>query len=106
MAYTTLKTASRNPNDPSSAANTAQAFEELDEAIEQRGRADSYPFHVYGSQGLAWANRAPLNTDQRAALLQTLRRVVEEGITLHGGRRDLKQLADDMEAAYLSLAVH
>ncbi len=104
-AYTTIKTAANTPDDPASRTHVAQAFDELDEAIEQRGRADAYPFHIYGSQGLAWSNRGPLTRDERAELLQTLRRVVDDGIALHPKRRDLRQLAADLKDAYLRLAV-
>lgn len=104
-AYMTLKKASRRPEDPSARDQVDLAFGELDEAIAQRARNDPYPFHIYGSQGLAWANRAPLGDDERKLLLQTLRRVVAEGVDLHPGRRDLRQLAKDLEAEYLGLAV-
>jgi hypothetical protein len=104
-AYTTIKTASHSPDDPASRTNVAEAFDQLDEAIEQRGRADAYPFHIYGSQGLAWSKRGPLTLDERVELLQTLRRVVDDGIALHPSRRDLRQLAADLKDAYLRLAV-
>ena len=103
-AYATLKRASRQPDAPGSPEQVELAFGELDEAIEQRGRIDAYAFHVYGSQGLAWSNRAHLTVDERTTLLQTLRRVVDEGLELHPQRRDLRQLARDLEAAYLRLA--
>ena len=104
-AYMTLKRASRHPEDPTAPEQVELAFGELDEAIAQRGRSDPYPFHIYGSQGLAWAKRAPVSEDERKRLLQTLRRVVGEGAELHPGRRDLRQLAKDLQAEYLSLAV-
>jgi hypothetical protein len=104
-AYMTLKRASRQPTDPGARDQVELAFAELDEAIAQRGRNDPYPFHIYGSQGLAWSKRAPLGKDERELLLQTLRRVVDEGLELHPGRRDLRQLAKDLQAAYLSIAV-
>jgi hypothetical protein len=104
-AYMTLKRASRQPNDPDSPTQVEAAFGELDAVIAARGRRDFYPFHVYGSQGLAWVNRAPLSDDRRALLLQQLRAVVAEGVRLHPGQRGLGQLARDLEAAYLKLAV-
>jgi hypothetical protein len=103
-AYATLKSASRSPNDPQSRDRAQAAFAELDEAIAQRGRRDSYPFHIYGSQGLGWSNRATLTRAERIELLLTLRRVVGEGIGFHPTRRDLRQLASDLQAAYLNLA--
>lgn len=104
-AYMTLKRASRQPEDPATPEQVELAFAELDEAIAQRGRNDSYPFHIYGSQGLAWAKRAPLGDEERKQLLLVLRRVVGEGIDLHPSRRDLRQLSKDLQAEYLGLAV-
>lgn len=103
-AYMTLKRASRRPKDPAASEQVAAAFEELDEAIASRGRQDFYPFHVYGSQGLAWVNRSDLSQSEKAQLLQLLRGVVTDGLKLHNGNRELGQLARDLEAAYLKLA--
>ncbi len=104
-AYMTLKRASRLPTDAASATQVEAAFAELDEVIASRGQRDSYPFHIYGSQGLSWSKRAGLPREARETLLRALRRVVDEGIELHGDNRELKQLAKDLQTAYLKLAL-
>jgi len=104
-AYMTMKRASRRPADPGVADQVEEAFSVLDDVIANRGRRDSYPFHVYGSQGLAWANRGGLTRDDKERLLLQLRRVVDEGRKLHKGNRELLQLARDLENEYLTLAV-
>lgn len=104
-AYMAMKRASRRPADPGAADQVHQALAELDDVIVNRGRRDSYPFHVYGSQGLAWANRGGLTREDKEQLLLQLRRVVDEGLDLHRGNRELLQLARDLENAYLKLAV-
>jgi len=48
---------------------------------------------------------APLGDDERKLLLHTLRRVAHEGGELRPGRRDPRQLAKDLRAEYLGLAV-
>ena len=103
-AYATLKRASRNPTFPGAPAAAEAAFDALEESIARRGKRDSYAFHVNGSQGLAWANRAGLSPDEKQRLLMTLRRVVDDGLSLHPTNRELRQLARDLEAAYLKLA--
>lgn len=103
-AYMTLKRASRRSMDPESQTQAEAAFEELEDQIAARGRRDSYPFHIYGSQGLAWVHRAPLGPEQQRDLLQLMRSVMTEGIKLHPGNRELKTLARDVESAYLKLA--
>ena len=104
-AYMTLKRASRRPDDPTSTASAAEAFSELTDVIEVRGRRDTYPFHVYGSQGLAWANRSGITPDEKARLLLHIRRIVDSGLELHRTNRELQQLASDLEREYLLTAV-
>lgn len=54
-SYMTLKRAASSARDPRAADDAARAFDELEEVIAKRGAGDYYAFHVYGSQGLAWA---------------------------------------------------
>lgn len=104
-AYMTLKRASRRVTDPDSSIQVENAFGELDDQIVSRGKKDVYPFHIYGSQGLAWASRAPLVPDEKKVLLQKLRTIMDEGRKLHPGDRELKKLAKDVDTTYFSLAV-
>src|SRR5690606_23541866 len=82
-----------------------EAITELRDAIERRGRTDSYPFHVLGSQGLGYSRRAPLTPSEREVLLNELRGVVRQGCQLHPGTPDLIQLRDDLENEYLRLSL-
>lgn len=82
-----------------------EAMTELRDAIERRGRTDSYPFHVLGSQGLGYSRRAPLTPSEREVLLNDLRGVLQQGCRLHPGNADLIQLRDDLEAEYLRLSL-
>jgi hypothetical protein len=81
-----------------------EAMTDLRDVIEARGGRDPYPFHVFGSQGLHYVRRAPLTTTELTQTLETMRRVVRRGCTLHPDQEDLKQLRDDIEREYLSLA--
>lgn len=104
-AYMTLKRASRNAMDLGAVDQANEAFAVLASVVEARGRRDPYPFHVYGSQGLAWAKRSPLTHSQKVALMEHLQEVVKSGRDLHPRRRDLKTLAHDLQAEYLGLAI-
>jgi Mrp family chromosome partitioning ATPase len=104
-AYMTLKRASRNAMDVDAVEQATEAFDVLSDVIEARGRRDPYPFHVYGSQGLAWAKRSPLLHKEKVQLMERLREVVDAGRKLHPGRRDLDKLAEDLQAEYLALAL-
>jgi hypothetical protein len=81
-----------------------EAIEDLFEIIATRGSSDSHAVHIVGSQGLHYLRRAPLARDEKAQLLDRLRRTVSQGCKWHQGRDDLRQLRDDLEHEYLLLA--
>lgn len=104
-AYMTLKRASRRAAEPESPAEVDEAFTQLEDQIAGRGRQDSYPFHIFGSQGLAWAKRAPLAPEEKRVLLQRIRAVMDEAKKHHPEDRGLKKLAMDVDTTYFNLAV-
>lgn len=104
-SYMTLKRASKRVGDPDAADQVALAFEELEDVIANRGSTNYYASHVYGSQGLAWARRAPLSREQKKKLLEQLRRVVSEACKTHPSADDLKTLKSDLDREYMMLAV-
>ncbi len=104
-AYFELKNASSDSTRSGAVDRAEAALVELEDVIRRRGETDAYAYHVYGSQGLRWARRAPMSTDDRARLLDRLRRLVAEGVRRHPRQGDLKQLSDDLQKEYLSLAV-
>lgn len=100
-AYMTLKRAALNPTANWSRDAADQAFAELTDAIEERGRTDFYPYHVLGSQGLSWIRQAPLTRDEKAAELARILKIVKQGATLHPSRDELSQLSNDLQREYL-----
>lgn len=103
-AYLRLKRASADPLATSALDEANAALADLEEAMRSRGRTDSYPFHVYGAQGLRWARRAPLGPEEKRVLLGRLLEAVREGRKHHPKRDDLRQLEGDLEREYLLLA--
>jgi hypothetical protein len=104
-AYLLLKKASNSPHAPSASEWADSALADLEQAMSERGTDDSYPFHVYGSQGLSWARRAPLAQAARITLVRRLMEAVDRGRELHPRKRDLSQLASDLKKEYLNIAV-
>ena len=100
-AYVLLKRASENPNSAEASSDASIAFADLEEIMRSRGRKDSYPYHVYGSQGLRWARRAPLSSEQRKVLVGQLLEAVRSGRKFHPKQRDLRQLEEDLHREYL-----
>jgi len=104
-AYFALKKASKSPRASGAARAAADALSDLEVAMEARGAEDPCIFHVYGSQGLSWARRAPLLPQDRKQLVRHLQDAVLLGKSLHPRRRDLNQLAEDLKREYLLFAV-
>jgi hypothetical protein len=104
-AYMSLKRAAQDAPSEDSKERADGAFRELEAAIASRGSADSYPYHVMGSQGLSWVRRAALTRQQKAKVLDRLRDVVAEGVRNHPLERDLMQLGEDLKREYLMLSV-
>jgi hypothetical protein len=82
-----------------------EAFTELHDAISRRGRYDSYPYHVLGSQGLGWVRRAGLPAMERTEKLRELLDVVKEGRKFHPRHHELELLEKDLHKEYLESAM-
>lgn len=104
-SYLMLKKASSHPRSPNSTKVAEAALEDLEESIKARGSRDPYVFHVFGSQGLSWARRAPISKDQKRELVGRLLETVERGVKIHPNQRDLLRLRDDLKREHLMFAV-
>jgi hypothetical protein len=102
-AYMMLRRAIGRPLEGWAVETASEAFAALEDAIEKRGSTDPYPYHVIGSQGLAWVRQAPLARDEKLRRLERLRFFVDAGVRLHPRDDALKQLAKDLQASYLLL---
>lgn len=103
-AYMTLKRAAMNASSLNAIQSADEAFAELEDAIERRGKSDYYPYHVLGSQGLSWARRIVASTDEKFRLLSRILNIVSEGAKLHPRSKELDQLVKDIQRARLLLA--
>lgn len=103
-AYLTLKKAALDPGLPSSKARAEEALCALEDSIRDRGTVDSYPYHIFGSQGLRWARRAEISSAERQTLLRRLLEAVKEGRRQHPRSADLRQLEADLSREYLLTA--
>jgi hypothetical protein len=92
-----------------SAINARDLVEEatalLKENIAKRGTTDPHPYHVYGSQGLAWSKRGLLNVEDQKIFLTSLLKVLDDGVGKHPNNDELKTLRDNVKGEYLNLAL-
>lgn len=104
-AYLLMRKGIERPADPDAPKFVMRGMEALEEVILFRGKTDPYPFHVLGSQGIAWVHRAGLDPVENRRLLDRLLNATEQGVRLHPRERDLVQLRDDVHREVLLTAV-
>lgn len=104
-AYMLIRRAYESPRSPASEKDFTNALAILEDVILHRGKVDSYPYHVVGSQGLAWARRADLGARDKRELLTYLIETVKKGYDIHPKVKRLRTLLDDLQKEYLMTTV-
>ncbi len=104
-AYLMLKKSAKHPHATGASERAKKALRELEDVMRQHGSKEAYSFHVYGSQGLSWARRAPVTRDARLKLLERLLTAVDKGLELHPKNGDLQRLRNDLQRQYMMMAV-
>lgn len=106
FAYMQLKKACllADGGDPSANPLAQGAIADLFDVIWRRGKEDSYPYHVLGSQGLAWSRRGTMSRGDRTTLLNELLEAVREGRRNHPSNRELQVLDSSVYLEYLRSA--
>jgi hypothetical protein len=77
----------------------------LNTQTEDRGRRDPHPFHVLGSQTLAWVRSKQLPILEKRRLLDETRDIVNVGRQRHRRSQELDQLSQDLQHEWLMTAV-
>ena len=104
-AYLMFREAIANPGAAEAQRSVDEATEILEDLIDRHRRSDSYPYHVLGSQGLAWARRGMRNSQGKGQYLEKLLRLVRAGMREHPTEQALRQLEEDINRDYLGIAV-
>ena len=104
-AYLLFREAIDNPGAKDAPELVEEATSILEDLIGRHSRVDSYPYHVLGSQGLAWSRRGMRKSHAKGQYLEKLQNAVSAGIRLHPGELQLKKLLQDITREYLSMAV-
>lgn len=100
-SYMLMRKAWEAPKDLHAEEFLSLGMSELEDIIENSGRLSEYPFHVYGSQGLAWAHRAIPQKESRRVFLYKLSEVVNQGLALHPAAESLIKLSSDLKKEIL-----
>jgi len=83
----------------------AEAVAILEDIIREHGGTDAYPYHVLGSQGLAWVRRCPMSRIERQAFLAMLLFYLDRAKSVFPRRAEIQQLWTDVKREHLSTAV-
>jgi hypothetical protein len=101
-AYFLFRKAIENPSvDAKEMVNEATR---ILEGLMSRG-GDPYPYHVLGSQGLAWVRRGVTGAREKERYLRKLLTCVEEGRRKYPKEKDLAKLHEDLRREYMNVAV-
>lgn len=69
------------------------------------GRRDPYPFHILGTQLLQWFRWRVEDRQERKRGYERLKALLEDGVRIHPGRRELRELLAEVTRDYLMMAV-
>lgn len=103
-AYLLFRRALVNPA-ATGAQDLVREATEIAIRLTESNYANQHPFHVLGSQGLAWSRVGMSGRTQKEPYLRGLVTQVEKGLNRFPKSLDLKQLRDDLKREYLSLAL-
>ena len=96
-AYMLMRKATDNVSQVDAAKLLHEGVDALKEVIRINGKVTPYPYHILGSQGLAWTRRAPLGGLEKRKLIRELIGIVGEGIETHPWEKSLHQLKEDLK---------
>ncbi len=104
-AYMLMRKAWEAPTDLHAEENLNAGIKELELVIEQSGEISEYPYHVLGSQGLAWAHRSAWNRETKRDFFSKLAETLELGLSHHPTSQSLFRLRDDLKKEILLTVV-
>ena len=103
-AYMLVRKAYEAPNDLNAQEFLNTGISSLEDIIDHWGRISEYPYHVLGSQGLAWIRRCGRSVDEKRTLISRLLDAVEDGVKIHQ-TENLKSLRDALKRELMLTAV-
>lgn len=99
--YLLMKRAAQFPLNRSAHEWFHEGYDGLLDQIDRKRGSDPHPYHVLGSQTLAWVNAASLSTIEKRTILYGALETVKAGATKHLRSEELKKLSKDLESAWL-----
>jgi hypothetical protein len=104
-AYMLMRKAREAPTDLHAEEYLNAGIKELELVIERSGPVSEYPYHVLGSQGLAWTRQTSWSTEAKRTFLSKLVEIMEQGLNYHPISQSLFKLRDDLRKEVLLTVV-
>jgi len=104
-AYLLFRKAIDNPGSVAAPSLVDEATKSLEDMIANSEKCGAYPYHVLGSQGLAWARRGIKSSLEKGRFLGRIIKRVEEGRKKYPRELELEKLIEDLKKEYLGIAV-
>ena len=104
-AYLLMKKAAQRPTHTDSKAWFAEGFETIVSLVTDRHASSPHPYHILGSQTIAWVRSARPSPMEARTLLGNARDIVNLGLAKNLKSRELKKLRDDLQKEWLMTAV-
>ena len=92
LAHLSFKEAVRSPNIEKAHRSAKEAYNDIVELIDRRGKTDPYPYHVLGTQGLHWAKKGIKNHEESTKYLKNLLSILKKGKENHPRSNKLKDI--------------
>ncbi|MEQ1885178.1 MAG: SIR2 family protein [Bryobacteraceae bacterium] len=105
-AYMLMRKAWESPHDLYAQEFLDTGIATLEDIIESNGKFSEYPFHVLGSQTLAWIHRSDWSRNQKFVMLDRVGKLVDQGLKFHPKSKNLLTLRDDIKRESLLTAVN
>jgi tetratricopeptide (TPR) repeat protein len=97
QAYIDIKRAIKTPTDSGLEQRGKKAFDTLFEIVNSNREKDVHPYHIIGSQGLAWSRRFIFPDEtERKKWLKSLLEYVKKGELCYPTSTELQQLKSDL----------
>ena len=103
-AYLLFRQAIEHPGSAAAPKLVREATKILERLMSRGGHLSAYPYHVLGSQGLAWSRRG-LGSQEKQRYLRSIVATLDEGINKYPKKKDLNRLHRDLKREYLEMAV-
>ena len=105
QAHLKFKKAINMPNTKQAHSLAENAYGEIKEMIESRGKKDPYPYHILGTQGMLWARKGIKDIAKRRKYLESLFALIKKGKDFHPKSEEIKEISEKLHREILSFAL-